>query len=112
MRAAAFLLALAVVPALQPTLLDGTYLPVTDGANAICPQEVRTQYRDGELESLRVAYVGDCFYQGPFTYPCDERGVCGSDAESIEILNERRYRWTNLPYDVQAEFRLSESPVL
>jgi hypothetical protein len=106
------LLAMAVaVPifsasAVSPVRLEnGIYEPIEGNNPSICPQKVQAVLRDGLVRELRVAYVGDCFYEGPYTYECDEGGVCASDTVRFEIIDTTSYRWTSLEQNIRAKFK-------
>lgn len=85
-------------------LESGHYVPVTSNEESVCPQEVRAHYADNELVEIRVAYVGDCYYDGPYSYPCD--GVsCGLPGIEFQIHGPRSYTWRNTDFDIVGEFR-------
>lgn len=89
----------SILWALEP----GTYFPHNGNNDSICPQEVRVVKREGRLHALKVVYVGDCYYWGPFEYPC-EGDVCGDSTIVFELTSERSYHWYNSTYDIGAEF--------
>jgi hypothetical protein len=84
-------------------LTPGLYHPSNGNNDSICPQEVRTVITDNQLTALKVVYVGDCYYWGPFEYPCQE-STCTDGNIFFEITSKRSYRWLNTQYDIHADF--------
>lgn len=82
--------------------IAGYYEPTSSSEPSICPQFVRRV----SPTAISVVYVGDCGWQGPFTYDCFSSVCLSSDSQvSFEWTNERQYRWNNRAYaGYQADF--------
>ncbi|HAR41388.1 MAG TPA: hypothetical protein DCS07_01955 [Bdellovibrionales bacterium] len=90
-------------------LKNGLYVPLTANNSSVCPQEVRTFRQNGRLTAIKVAYVGDCYYSGPFEYYCAETPNelrCSSPGMLFVIRDSTHYLWINETYDIFAEFEL------
>jgi hypothetical protein len=80
---------------LKLILLSGIYLSTN---NDLCQQHAN-QYDDGtRTTALEITYEGDCAGQGPYTYYCDDEGVCTDHQVEIKILASDEYHWQNLVY--------------
>jgi len=82
--------------------LAGYYIPTQATDSSICPHYVR---RATPLE-ISVVYVGDCYWQGPYTYSCFG-SVCLSPDNQVSFTwsSENAYRWENHAYSgYQADF--------
>jgi hypothetical protein len=102
-----------------PTPLRGTYVPTQGNAPSICPQELRPRIdpATGSLVSIKVAYVGECEYMGPYTYPCSlsapidqspaRQWVCGEWQIWFHFESPNRYLWENRAYGFKAVFEPS-----
>lgn len=88
-------------------LLPGNYIVESGNNESICPQKVRPIHQNGQLNTLRVVYIGDCFYWGPYDYACNGN-QCGDGNIHFEITSKDSYTWHNLSWDIHATFILSE----
>jgi len=100
----AILFILLSVPTLTFGLEAGTYQVVEGNNESICPQLVTPILQEGELVAIKVVYVGDCYYSGPFEYACYDQ-ECKDGDIVFQIDGERSYRWLNHSYDIYGRFQ-------
>jgi hypothetical protein len=87
-------------------LIAGNYIVASGNNESICPQKVRPIFQDGQLNTLQIVYVGDCFYWGPFDYSC-VGNQCGDSNIMFEITSATSYNWHNFNWDIHGMFVLS-----
>jgi len=105
--------ALDIAPDSRHSLQEGLYRPSASNNPSVCPQQLKAIRVDGRLTALKITYVGDCYFQGPFEYYCLEQAgdlVCWDMGLQFVVRDERHYLWLNKSYDIWAEFELSGSP--
>ena len=100
MRYLALLLAL---PAFAFQLSNGTYHTVESNNDSVCPQKIRIQKED-EIVFLKVVYVGDCYYQGPYTYYCVE-DMCTDGQIDYQVTSQESFTWVNRNYRIWGKFK-------
>jgi hypothetical protein len=114
-----FVIALAILPQLFASenmlLRSGIYEVLSATNTSVCPQKINAKYEDKKLVSLKVVYVGDCYYMGPYTYSCNpESNKCGNFKDGRQYMlytihDEKSFHWENLAYHIEAELALDEA---
>lgn len=98
-----YLLSLLVLPVMALELSSGNYLPYQSNDDSICPQKIRAE-KSEETTFLKVVYVGDCYYQGPYTYYCVEN-VCTDGHIDYHIEGKDSFYWINKNYRIWGKFK-------
>lgn len=84
-------------------LQSGVYSAIKSNSDSICPQKIKVEKKDGAI-FLRVVYVGDCFYQGPYLYYC-KNNICTDGLVDYTVADKNHFSWVNKNYDTWAEFK-------
>jgi hypothetical protein len=93
----------------EPFLRKGLYKVIEGNNDSICPQEIKPLYDQGKLVQVSTVFVGECYYWGPFHFPCQGHICEIPGLMSYEIFDEENFKWRNLGYDIWGIFTLSRS---
>ena len=63
----------------------------------LCPQVVTPTFLHGQLDTLSVVYAGDCDDDGPYSYICEDTGVCDNGGIRFTLKGPTEYLWENGP---------------
>ena len=98
-----YLLMLLVLPVFALDLTSGKYSTIESHNDSVCPQDVKVELVDG-MTLLKVAYIGDCFYQGPYTYYCFQN-ICTDGQIDYQITSPDSFTWVNRNYRIWGKFK-------
>lgn len=105
------LLAFLFLLSLSAQALDlvSGYYELKQGDEAVCPHEVEVHTDpDWGTVYLEVAYVGDCYYMGPYEYYC-QGSTCSNAGITFELTGKNQYHWENRNSGHQGEFVLKDA---
>ena len=98
-----YLLFLIIMPVFAFELSSGTYDPIDTNNDSVCPQKVNVINSD-DVTYLKVVYVGDCYYQGPYTYYCFQ-DVCTDGQIDYHLSSASTFTWINKNYRIWGKFK-------